>query len=237
MKVKSRKLKDMRIALIGLLLLGCVPLMAAKNPSAKNPAQKKTTLLESLFGGNGAKATGKTVQFTPTKSVSVPSSSAPSASSGAPVVALPSAQGNSLLRHTATPVVAAPRSTGSMQGSAGSIRSVFGSLSSDRAKRQGGSSGGGFSGGSAAGGLMNSGSRYSGGSSANGGGVSVSTLSISDGPRKDPIDPFLDEEEEDDVPIGDGMWVMMLLAGAFAVARKWKVESGKWKEDERESCI
>ena len=71
MKVKSRKLKDMRIALIGLLLLGCVPLMAAENPSAKNPAQKKTTLLESLFGSNGAKATGKTVQFTQTENSTI----------------------------------------------------------------------------------------------------------------------------------------------------------------------
>lgn len=218
MKVKSRKLKDMRIALIGLLLLGCVPLMAAENPSAKNPAQKKTTLLESLFGSNGAKATGKTVQFTPTKSVSVPSSSAPSVSSGAPVVAMPSVQGNSLLRHTATPVVAAPRSTGSMQGSTGSGSSVFGSLSSDRAKRQGGSSGGGFSGGSAAGGLMNSGSRYAGGSANGGGGTAMTSSgpSISDGPRKgfvDDDDPLPDPEQ----PLGDGMWVLMALAGALLI--------------------
>ena len=230
MKVKSRKLKDMRIALIGLLLLGCVPLMAAENPSAKNPAQKKTTLLESLFGSNGAKATGKTVQFTPTKSVSMPSSSAPSASSGAPEVALPSMQSNSLLRHTATPVVAAPRSTGSMQGSAGSGNSVFGSLSSDRAKRQGGSSGGGFSGGSAAGGLMNSGSRYSGGSASSGGGASISsTPTITDGPRRgfvDDDDPLPDPE----APIGDGMWVLMLCAGAFLIIKIMRKRAGasKW---------
>ena len=212
MKKKNIMLKEMRLTIIGLFLLGSVPLMmAGENPSAKPVHQK--SWFESLFGGSSVQSIRSTVQFTPTKSVSMPSS----ASSSAPSLSVPTISGSSnLFRHTAVPTaVAAPRSATS-QTSSGAT-SAFGSLSTDRLKKTSNVSGSGFSGGASAGGLMSSGSQYSS-SAANGGGA---TLSISSGPRRvtDPKDPILDDEEEEVVPLGDALWPLALLAGAYLILR------------------
>ena len=212
MKMKNIMLKEMRLTIIGLFLLGRVPLMmAGENPSAKPVHQK--SWFESLFGGSSVQAIRSTVQFTPTKSVSMPSS----ASSSAPSLSVPTISGSSnLFRHTAVPTaVAAPRSATS-QTSSGAT-SAFGSLSTDRLKKTSNVSGSGFSGGASAGGLMSSGSQYSS-SAANGGGA---TLSISSGPRRvtDPKDPILDDEEEEVVPLGDTAWPLALLACVYLILR------------------
>lgn len=212
MKKKNIMLKEMRLTIIGLFLLGSVPLMmAGENPSAKPVHQK--SWFESLFGGSSVQAIRSTVQFTPTKSVSMP----PSASSSAPSLSVPTISGSSnLFRHTAVPsAVAAPR-TATSQTSSGAT-SAFGSLSTDRLKKTSNVSGSGFSGGASAGGLMSSGSQYSS-SAANGGGA---TLSISSGPRRvtDPKDPILDDEEEEVVPLGDTAWPLALLACAYLILR------------------
>ena len=212
MKKKNIMLKEMRLTIIGLFLLGSVPLMmAGENPSAKPVHQK--SWFESLFGGSSVQSIRSTVQFTPTKSVSMPSS----ASSSAPSLSVPTISGSSnLFRHTAVPsAVAAPRSATS-QTSSGAT-SAFGSLSTDRLKKTSNVSGSGFSGGASAGGLMSSGSQYSS-SAANGGGA---TLSISSGPRRvtDPKDPILDDEEEEVVPLGDAMWPLALLACVYLILR------------------
>ena len=213
MKKKNIMLKEMRLTIIGLFLLGSVPLMmAGENPSAKPVHQK--SWFESLFGGSPVQSIRSTVQFTPTKSVSMPSS----ASGSAPSLSVPTISGSSnLFRHTAVPsAVAAPRSASFSQPSAG-VTSAFGSLSTDRLKKTSNVSGGGFSGGASAGGLMSSGSQYSS-SAANGGGA---TLSISSGPRRvtDPKDPILDDEEEEVVPLGDAMWPLALLACVYLILR------------------
>ena len=212
MKMKNIMLKEMRLAIIGLFLLGRVPLMmAGENPSAKPVHQK--SWFESLFGGSSVQAIRSTVQFTPTKSVSMPSS----ASISAPSLSVPTVSGSSnLFRHTAVPsAVAAPR-TATSQTSSGAT-SAFGSLSTDRLKKTSNVSGSGFSGGASAGGLMSSGSQYSS-SAANGGGA---TLSISSGPRRvtDPKDPILDDEEEEVVPLGDTAWPLALLACVYLILR------------------
>ena len=214
MKMKNIMLKEMRLAIIGLFLLGSVPLMmAGENPSAK-PIRQKTSWIDALFGGSSVQSVRSTVQFTPTKSVSMPSS----ASGSAPSISVPTVSGSSnLFRHTAVPsAVAAPRSASFSQPSAG-VTSAFGSLSTERLKRNSNVAGSGFSGGASAGGLMSSGSQYSS-SAANGGGA---TLSISSGPRRvnDPKDPLIDEEEEEDVPIGDTALPLALLACVYLILR------------------
>ena len=210
MKMKNIMLKEMRLAIIGLFLLGSVPLMkAGENPSAKPVRQK--SWFESLFGGSSVQAVRSTVQFTPTKSVSMPSS----ASGSAPVIAMPSLPSSNLFRRTAVPtVVVAPRGATTSQTSGAT--SPFGTLSTDRLKRTGSAVGGGFSGGAAAGGLMSSGSQYSSAAANGGGGCMTSSgPTISDGPRKvdeDPDIPFPD-------PIGDALWPLMLLACAYFIMR------------------
>ena len=216
MKMKNIMLKEMRLTIIGLFLLGSVPLMmAGENPSAKPVHQK--SWFESLFGGSSVQAIRSTVQFTPTKSVSMPSS----ASSSAPSLSVPTISGSSnLFRHTAVPsAVAAPR-TATSQTSSGAT-SAFGSLSTDRLKKTSNVSGSGFSGGASAGGLMSSGSQYSS-SAANGGSGSVSgsgyTPSITGGPRRgfvDDDDPLPDPEQ----PLGDAAWPLALLACAYLILR------------------
>ena len=218
MKMKNIMLKDMRLAIIGLFLLGSVPLMmAGENPSAK-PIRQKTSWIDALFGGSSVQSVRSTVQFTPTKSVSMPSS----ASGSAPSLSVPTISGNSnLFRHTAVPsAVAAPRSASFSQPSAG-VTSAFGSLSTERLKRNSNVAGSGFSGGASAGGLMSSGSQYSS-SAANGGSGSVSgsgyTPSITGGPRRgfaDDDDPMKDPE----VPVGDAALPLALLAGAYLILR------------------
>ena len=82
MKMKNIMLKEMRLTIIGLFLLGSVPLMmAGENPSAKPVHQK--SWFESLFGGSSVQSIRSTVQFTPTKSVSMPSSASGSAPANA----------------------------------------------------------------------------------------------------------------------------------------------------------
>ena len=213
MKMKNIMLKEMRLTIIGLFLLGSVPLMmAGENPSAKPVHQK--SWFESLFGGSSVQSIRSTVQFTPTKSVSMPSS----ASSSAPSLSVPTISGSSnLFRHTAVPTaVAAPRSATSRTSSGAT--SAFGSLSTDRLKKTSNVSGGGFSGGASAGGLMSSGSQYSS-SAANGGSGSVSSgPSTPSGPRKTngyPDIPFPDEP----VPFGDAAWPLALLACVYLILR------------------
>ena len=217
MKMKNIMLKEMRLTIIGLFLLGSVPLMmAGENPSAKPVHQK--SWFESLFGGSSVQSIRSTVQFTPTKSVSMPSS----ASGSAPSLSVPTVSGSSnLFRHTAVPTaVAAPRSASFSQPSAG-VTSAFGSLSTDRLKKTSNVSGSGFSGGASAGGLMSSGSQYSS-SAANGGSGSVSgsgyTPSITGGPRKFPENPG-DPVPDEPVPFGDAAWPLALLAGAYLILR------------------
>ncbi len=213
MKMKNIMLKDMRLAIIGLFLLGSVPLMkAGENPSAK-PIRQKTSWIDALFGGSSVQSVRSTVQFTPTKSVSMPSS----ASGSAPSISVPTVSGSSnLFRHTAVPsAVAAPR-TATSQTSSGAT-SAFGSLSTDRLKKTSNVAGSGFSGGASAGGLMSSGSQYAGGgnSDADNGGISVSSTGTPSGPRRvneHPTIPFPD-------PIGDAIWPLALLAGAYLILR------------------
>lgn len=220
MKMKNIMLKEMRLTIIGLFLLGSVPLMmAGENPSAKPVHQK--SWFESLFGGSSVQSIRSTVQFTPTKSVSMPSS----ASGSAPSLSVPTVSGSSnLFRHTAVPsAVAAPRSASFSQPSAG-VTSAFGSLSTDRLKKTSNVSGSGFSGGASAGGLMSSGSQYSS-SAANGGSGSVSgsgyTPSITGGPRRgfvDDDDPLPDPEQ----PLGDALWPLLALAAVYALLRVYR---------------
>lgn len=219
MKMKNIMLKEMRLTIIGLFLLGSVPLMmAGENPSAKPVHQK--SWFESLFGGSSVQSIRSTVQFTPTKSVSMPSS----ASISAPSLSVPTISGSSnLFRHTAVPsAVAAPR-TATSQTSSGAT-SAFGSLSTDRLKKTSNVSGSGFSGGASAGGLMSSGSQYSS-SAANGGSGSVSgsgyTPSITGGPRRgfvDDDDPLPDPEQ----PLGDALWPLLALASVYALLRVYR---------------
>ncbi|MBO7458798.1 MAG: hypothetical protein J6T80_06060 [Paludibacteraceae bacterium] len=202
------------------VFLAMVPLgaMAGGNPSAKTPGSQKGSLFESFFGGNSKQTVRSTVQFTPAKSVSTPSASVVN---DAPAIAMPSMQSSSLFRHSAAPVGVATRSTSSASQTT-SGTSVLGTLSTDRLKRTGGTSGG-FSGGAAAGGLMSSGSRYSGGSNNGGGSVGGAySPSVSDGPRRG----FVDDDDPlptPPVPVGDAVIPLMLLAGAYfimCVARK-----------------
>ena len=211
MKKKNIMLKEMRLTIIGLFLLGSVPLMmAGENPSAKPVHQK--SWFESLFGGSSVQAIRSTVQFTPTKSVSMPSS----ASSSAPSLSVPTISGSSnLFRHTAVPTaVAAPR-TATSQTSSGAT-SAFGSLSTDRLKKTSNVSGSGFSGGASAGGLMSSGSQYSSSAANGGGATSVSSgPSTPSGPRRVngyPDIPFPD-------PLGDAAWPLALLACVYLILR------------------
>ena len=215
----KNKMIDRYILLAAFLTMVPLGAMAGENPSAKAPGSQKGSLFESFFGSSSGKAVHSTVQFTPAKSVSTPSASVVN---DAPAIAMPSMQSSSsLFRHSAVPVGVATRSTSS-SSQATSGTSVLGTLSTDRLKRTGGTSGG-FSGGMTAGGLMSSGSRYAGGSANGGGGTAMTSSgpSISDGPRKgfvDDDDPLPDPEQ----PLGDAVIPLMLLACAYVLLRVYR---------------
>ena len=184
----------------------------------KAPNMPKTSLFGAFF--NTAAASKSTpmvgVQFTPSKNTSRPVSTKSHdvfAAPSAPSVAMPSVTtSNKLFRHTGATSTAA-MTCGTTNTHSG--KSILGKMSSEQKVRT-------LSGGTSADGLMSSGSTYSSKAAENG---ASTTVTISSGPRRSPKDPFLDEEEEEDVPVGPIPFAFMaLLAGGYMFLRQRRRE-------------
>ena len=121
----------------------------------------------------------------------------------------------------ATPAASMHPST-NRRATAGSAP-VFTYMTTDNMRKGLAASSGMMSGGATAGGLMSSGSSFA--SAATTGGGTTTGISTSSGPRRvggydDPPDePFPDEDEDEEAPIGDAVWALMALAMAYLV---WK---------------
>lgn len=131
---------------------------------------------------------------------------------------VPMASNNStLFRHTASSSArtASNASSVSRTTSVTSATSILGSLSAERAKKGATAKSVNMSGGISASGLMSSGSKYARTEDSS---ASTASTTISR-PRRipDPKDPFLDEEEEEDTPLGDVAIPLLLLACAYII--------------------